>query len=152
MFAWYQMPLPPSGNMVQLLHTAVLCFHLLPSLLCDDLVCFYRPILEKDKVFETIMTECPPGELCFKAVGHYGNHSALSASGCVAEKDCRRAQSIRFKGAVYTMSYACCDWSYCNSCPGFTATSLSITLTLLTVALMAGCLWWRTALLYCKHL
>lgn len=133
------MPLSPCRqNMSQLLHVAVLWFYLLPSLLCDNLLCFYRPFMEKEMMFELIVTECPPNELCFKADGRYGNYSGLSARGCMAKKDCSKVHSISFKGTVYTMRYACCDWPYCNSCPGTSATSLSITVTLMTVALMAG--------------
>ncbi|GLD69560.1 protein Bouncer-like protein [Lates japonicus] len=81
-------------NMLQLLHVAVLWFYLLiPSLLCDNLLCYYSPILEREKTFELIVTECPPNELCFKADGHYGNHSALSARGCMAKKDCSQVKT-----------------------------------------------------------
>uniref|UniRef100_A0A7N6AWF4 UPAR/Ly6 domain-containing protein n=1 Tax=Anabas testudineus TaxID=64144 RepID=A0A7N6AWF4_ANATE len=125
-------------NMLQLLYVAVLWFHLFPSLLCGNLLCFYRPLMEKEKWFEFIVTECPPHELCFKADGRYGNYSALSARGCMAEKDCIRVHGSHFKGTVYTMSYTCCDWPYCNSCPGISATSLSISVTFMTAALMAG--------------
>nr|XP_046249420.1 protein Bouncer isoform X2 [Scatophagus argus] len=128
-------------SMLQLLHVAVLWFCLLlPSLLCDNLLCYYSPILEKEKTFELIVTECPPDELCFKADGRYGNHSALSASGCMAERDCSQVHSIRLKGTMYAMSYSCCDWSYCNSCPGVAARSLYISVSLLTVAVMTSCL------------
>lgn len=124
--------------MLQLLRVAVLWFHLLlPSLLCDNLLCYYSPILEKEKTFELIVTECPPDELCYKADGRYGNHSALSTRGCMVAEDCSQVHSIRLKGTVYSMSYSCCDWSYCNSCPGVTANSIYITVTLLTVAMMA---------------
>ncbi|XP_070827979.1 protein Bouncer [Chaetodon trifascialis] len=128
-------------NVLQLLRVAVLWFYLLlPSLLCDNLLCYYSPILEKEKTFEPIVTECPPDELCFKADGRYGNHSALSARGCMPKKACSQVHSIRLKGTVYTMSYGCCDWPYCNSCPGITASSLCITITLLTVAVLVGSL------------
>lgn len=133
--------LPYRLNMLQLLHVAVLWFYLLiPSLLCDNLLCYYSPILEREKKFELIVTECPPDELCFKADGRYGNHSALSARGCMAKKDCSQVHNIRIKGTVYVMSYACCDRPYCNSCPVVTARLLSITVTLVTVAVMAGSL------------
>ncbi|XP_059191676.1 protein Bouncer-like isoform X2 [Centropristis striata] len=127
------------SNMSQLLQVVVLWLYLLlPSLLCDNLRCYYSPILEKEKKFEFIVTECPPEELCFKADGRYGNHSALSARGCMAKRDCSQVHSLRLKGTVYTMSYSCCDKPYCNSCPGVTSTSLYITATLLTVAVTAG--------------
>lgn len=126
---------PCRPNMLQLLHVAVLCFYLLPSLLCDNLLCYYSPILEK-KTFELIVTECPPDELCFKADGRYGNHSALSARGCMAERDCSQVHSLPLKGTIYTMSYTCCNWPYCNSCPSVTA-KLSITVALVTVAVIA---------------
>lgn len=129
---------PCRQKMLQLLHVVVLWFYILPSLLCGNLLCFYRPLMEKEKTFELIVTECPPHELCFKADGRYGNYSALSARGCTAEEDCSQLHSIRFKGTVYSMSYACCDWSYCNSGPGISATLLSITVTFMTVAWMAG--------------
>ncbi|XP_034390453.1 protein Bouncer [Cyclopterus lumpus] len=126
-------------NILQLLHFAVLWFYLLlPSVLCDNLFCYYSPILEKEKTFELIVTECPPNELCFKAEGRYGNHSALSARGCMAKSACSQEHSIRLKGTVYTMSYSCCESPYCNSCPGATAKSLYVTVTLMTVALMTG--------------
>ncbi|XP_075945895.1 protein Bouncer [Anarhichas minor] len=126
-------------NMLQLLHFAVLWFYLLlPSLLCDNLFCYYSPVLEVEKPFELIVTECPPDKLCFKADGRYGNHSALSARGCMAKRDCSQVHSIDLKGTVYTMSYSCCDSPYCNSCPGVAANSLHITVTLMTVAVMTG--------------
>ncbi|XP_056272163.1 protein Bouncer [Pseudoliparis swirei] len=125
-------------NMLQLLHFAVLCFFLLlPSVLCDNLFCYYSPILEEKK-FELIVTECPPDELCFKAEGLYGNYSALSARGCMAKTACSQEHSLRLKGTVYSMSYSCCESPYCNSCPGATAKSLYVTVTLMTVALMTG--------------
>uniref|UniRef100_A0A3B5AMA5 UPAR/Ly6 domain-containing protein n=1 Tax=Stegastes partitus TaxID=144197 RepID=A0A3B5AMA5_9TELE len=74
--------------------------------------------------FELVVTECPPNEHCFKAEGRYGNHSALSARGCMLEDDCSQKHNISIKGTVYTMSYACCDWPYCNSCLGITANPL----------------------------
>lgn len=124
--------------MLQLLSAAVLWLCLLPSLLCGTLPCFYRPLMEKEKMFEPIVTECPPYELCFKADGRYGNYSALSARGCVEEKVCSQLQSVRFKGTVYSVNYACCDWPYCNSGPGISATPLSTTVTFVTVAWVAG--------------
>ncbi|XP_029008689.1 protein Bouncer [Betta splendens] len=127
--------------MSRLLFAAAWCVCLLPSLLCGNLLCFYRPLTEKEKAFQPTLTECPPNELCFTADGRYGNHSALSAQGCVAAGDCSRVLSTRFKGTAYATRYACCDWSYCNSCPGAAAASLSITVTLTTVALMGGDLW-----------
>ncbi|KAM7414822.1 hypothetical protein PAMA_019578 [Pampus argenteus] len=123
--------------MLQLLHVAVLWFYLLPSLLCENLLCFYSPILEKERTFKLIVTECPPRELCFKADGRYGNHSAMSARGCMAEKDCSQVHRFRIKGTIYTMTYACCDWPYCNSCPSVVA-KLSITVALVPVAVIAG--------------
>ncbi|XP_041794611.1 protein Bouncer-like [Chelmon rostratus] len=128
-------------NTLQLLRVAVLWFYLfLPSLLCDNLLCYFSPILEKEKTVELIVTECPPDELCFKADGRYGNHSALSARGCMAKKDCSQVHSIRLKGTIYSMSYSCCDRPYCNSCPGVTARSFYFTITLLTVGVMVGSL------------
>ncbi|XP_044048732.1 protein Bouncer isoform X2 [Siniperca chuatsi] len=128
-------------NMLQLLRVAVLWFYfLIPSLLCDNLLCYYSPILEKEKTYKLIVTECPPDELCFKAEGCYGNHSTLSARGCMDEKDCSRVHSLRLKGTIYTMSYDCCDWPYCNSSPGVTTKSLYITVTLVTVAVMTASL------------
>ncbi|XP_027128866.1 protein Bouncer [Larimichthys crocea] len=128
-------------NMLQLLHVSVLWFYLLlPSLLCDNLYCYFSPILENEFKFELIVTVCPPDELCFKADGRYGNHSALSARGCMPKKDCSQVHSLSLRGTVYTMSYGCCDQPYCNSCPGVTAKSLYITLTLVTVAVMVGSL------------
>uniref|UniRef100_UPI0037E8CE3B protein Bouncer n=1 Tax=Semicossyphus pulcher TaxID=241346 RepID=UPI0037E8CE3B len=126
-------------NIFQILRPALLWFYLfLPSLLCDNLLCYYSPVLEKDKAFELIVTECPPDELCYMGDGRYGNHSALSARGCMAKKDCGQVHKIRLKGAVYSMSYSCCEGPYCNSCASVAATSLYITATLMTVAVMAG--------------
>ncbi|XP_039987894.1 protein Bouncer isoform X2 [Xiphias gladius] len=128
-------------SMLQPLHVSVLWFSLLlPSLLCDHLLCHYSPILANDDTFELIVTECPPDELCFKADGRYGNHSALSARGCMAEKDCSQVRNISLKGTVYIMTYACCDRPYCNSCLLVAANLLSITVTLVTVAVTAGSL------------
>ncbi|KAG7231118.1 hypothetical protein INR49_027158, partial [Caranx melampygus] len=115
-------------NMLQLLHVSVLWFYLLlPSLLCDNLPCYYSPILEKGKTVELIVTECPPSEVCYMADGHYGNHSALSTRGCMPQTDCSQVHKIRIKGTVYIMSYTCCDKPYCNSCLAITANLLSIT-------------------------
>ncbi|XP_068458531.1 protein Bouncer [Clinocottus analis] len=125
--------------MLQLLHVAVPCFYLLlPSVLCDNLFCYYSPILEGTTTLELIVTECPPHELCFKADGRYGNYSALSARGCMLKRDCSREHDLNLKGTVYTMSYSCCESSYCNSCPGATAQSLYVTVTLMTVSVMTG--------------
>ena len=127
--------------MLQLLHVSVVWFSLLPHmLLCENLLCLYSPFLYKGTTFELIVTECPPGELCYKADGRYGNHSALSARGCMAEKDCSKVRKIQLKGTIYTMSYTCCDTPYCNSCPAIAANLLSTTVTLVTVAVMASSL------------
>uniref|UniRef100_A0A3P8W2A0 Uncharacterized protein n=1 Tax=Cynoglossus semilaevis TaxID=244447 RepID=A0A3P8W2A0_CYNSE len=69
-------------------------------------------VCAKQKSFKPIVTECPPDELCFRADGRFGNHSALSARGCMAKKDCSQVHKLRFKGSVYTMSYACCEGPY----------------------------------------
>ncbi|XP_029909795.1 protein Bouncer isoform X2 [Myripristis murdjan] len=115
---------------------------LLPSLRCENLLCYYSPIQEREREespwFQLILSECPPDELCFKADGRYGNHSALSARGCMAESDCHQAHSLRLKGTVYTMSYACCEWHYCNSSPSATAKYFPLILSLATVALITG--------------
>ncbi|CAK6961603.1 protein Bouncer [Scomber scombrus] len=124
-------------NMLQLLHVSVLWFYLLPSLLCYNLPCYYSPILENKWKFELIETECPPDEVCFKGNGCYGNHSALSLRGCMAEKNCSQVDSLQVRGTTYDMSYTCCDRPYCNSCQSVTA-KLSITVTLVTVAVIAG--------------
>ncbi|XP_030586913.1 protein Bouncer [Archocentrus centrarchus] len=113
-----------------------LCF-LLPSVLCDNLLCYYSPILEKE-MSELIVTECPPNKVCFKSNGRYGNHSVLSARGCMAKKDCSQQQKIHFKGTTYTISYNCCDQPYCNSCLNVAAGPLYITLTLVAVGVMGG--------------
>lgn len=127
--------------MLQLLHVSVLWFYLLlPSLLCDNLLCYYTPIVERGSRVDFIVTECPPSEVCYKADGRYGNHSALSTRGCMPQKDCSQVLKIRIKGTVYTMSFACCDKPYCNSCLAVTANLLSITVTLAIVAVMAGSL------------
>ncbi len=129
------------ANMLQLLRVTALWFYfLLPTLLCDNLLCYYSPIMEKEKTFELIVTECPPEELCFKADGRYGNHSALSARGCMAEEECSQVHSLRFRGTIHSMSYSCCDWPYCNSCPAFTAKSLHVIFTFLTVAVISSSL------------
>lgn len=124
-------------NMLQFLHIAVLWFWLLlPSLNCYNLRCYFSPLLEKEVKFEFIVTECPPDELCFKADGRYGNHSALSGRGCMAKKDCSQVHHIRYKGTIFTLSYSCCDRPYCNSCQGLASKSLYVAATLLIVAMM----------------
>ncbi|KAK9516503.1 hypothetical protein VZT92_024427 [Zoarces viviparus] len=125
--------------MLQLLHFAVLWLYLLlPSMLCGNLFCYFSHILEVEKPYELIVTECPPNTLCFKADGRYANKSSLSARGCMAKEDCSQVHTINLYGIVHTMSYGCCDSPYCNSCPGVTANSLCITVTLTTVAVMTG--------------
>uniref|UniRef100_A0AAZ1Y266 UPAR/Ly6 domain-containing protein n=2 Tax=Oreochromis aureus TaxID=47969 RepID=A0AAZ1Y266_OREAU len=128
-----------SLSMLKILHIAGLwLYFLLPSVLCDNLPCFYSPMLEKDKTPEFVVTECPPSKVCFKADGRYGNHSVLSARGCVAKKDCSQKQKVHFKGTTYTVSYSCCDQPYCNSCLNITLEPLCLTLTLVTVWVMIG--------------
>uniref|UniRef100_A0A3B5Q7T5 UPAR/Ly6 domain-containing protein n=1 Tax=Xiphophorus maculatus TaxID=8083 RepID=A0A3B5Q7T5_XIPMA len=108
----------PRQNVLQLLPAAILCFHLLlPSLLCGNLLCFYSPILKTEEAmtFELIVTECPPREVCFKALGRYGNVTALSARGCFPVKSCGKQSDIRLRGTIYAMTFRCCDWPYCNS-------------------------------------
>ncbi|XP_037623726.1 protein Bouncer [Sebastes umbrosus] len=128
-------------NVLQLLHVAVLWLYLrLPSVLCENLRCFFSPVRENEKTVKLSVTLCPIDELCFKGEGRYGNHSTLSARGCMAQKDCSQVHQIRNKGVIYHMSYDCCAWPYCNSCPGLTAKYLYIMVTLVTVAVMAGSL------------
>ncbi|XP_061578725.1 protein Bouncer-like [Cololabis saira] len=113
----------------------LLCFYfLLPSLLCDNLLCYYSPLLEKEKKFDLIVTECPPNERCFKAVGRYGNYTVLTFRGCLVEGDCGKLNNIRFKGMLLNVSYSCCDWLYCNSC--LTVEPPYVTAMLVAVAVM----------------
>uniref|UniRef100_A0A3P8RRS6 UPAR/Ly6 domain-containing protein n=1 Tax=Amphiprion percula TaxID=161767 RepID=A0A3P8RRS6_AMPPE len=109
------------------------------SLFCVlyDANTYKYPIREK-RTFKPTVTECPPNELCFKAVGRYGNHSTLSARGCMVEKYCRKKHSKRFKGTVYTMSYSCCDWPYCNSCLGIAANLLHVAVAPVAAAVMVA--------------
>ncbi|XP_074534142.1 protein Bouncer [Halichoeres trimaculatus] len=116
----------------------ILLWLYLPSLLGDNLRCYYSPVLNKKSKFKLVETECPPNELCYKAEGRYGNHSALSARGCMAKKDCSQVHKIRNRGTIYTMSYSCCNEPYCNSCLRVEAISLYITAALMTVAVMAS--------------
>lgn len=109
---------------------------LLPSLLCDGLLCYFSPLLEKEVPFDFVVTECPPEELCFEAEGRYGNHSVLTGRGCMAREECGRSHSIRYKGSAFHMSYSCCEAAYCNSCPAAAAQTLCIAAALLTAALM----------------
>ncbi|KAM4618212.1 protein Bouncer [Polymixia lowei] len=138
------MRLSTRPSVYQLLYVAALWLVLLlPCLRCDNLLCYYSPVLENDKeesAFKLVVTECPPDELCFKADGHYGNHSALSARGCMAEGDCDRVDSLRLKGTGYTLSYACCYWHYCNSCPRLTGKPAPLILTLAAVAVIVASL------------
>ncbi|XP_019712504.1 protein Bouncer [Hippocampus comes] len=127
------------ASMRQFLHvTAFFVFHLVPYTLCGNLRCLYRPILEKEYEFQPIVTECPRGEVCYKAEGRYGNYSALSASGCMPRRVCGLQHDLSYQGVVYTMSYSCCDRPYCNACVGLFANTLVITVTLVTVAGMVG--------------
>lgn len=128
-----------SLSMLKLLHITGLWLHfLLPSVLCDNLLCFYSPMLEKDKTPEFVVTECPPSKVCFMADGRYGNHSVLSARGCMAKKDCSQKQKVHFKGTTYTVSYSCCDQPHCNSCLNIALEPLCLTLALVTVWVMVG--------------
>ncbi|KAK2842450.1 hypothetical protein Q5P01_012650 [Channa striata] len=126
--------------MLHFLLVAVLCFNLPPLLLCQNLLCVFSPILLKEQTIPFVSTECTTDEVCFIADGRYGNHSTLSAKGCMAQKDCSQVRQVEFRGTAFSMSYACCDWPYCNACPGITDTSLSTALTLMTAAWTAGSL------------
>ncbi|XP_061891623.1 protein Bouncer [Entelurus aequoreus] len=121
----------------QLLHAAVF-FYLVPCLLCGNLRCFYRPILEKEVKYGHVVTECRPDEVCFKAEGRFGNYSALSASGCMPRKNCRWNHELPYKGVVFTISYKCCNRLYCNACVGLKANTFSIALTLATIVVVAS--------------
>lgn len=136
------LPLTRRSNVLQLLPVAVLCFHLLPRrTLCDNLPCYYSPILEKEKPFELIETVCPLDELCFKGDGRYGNHSVLTARGCMAEADCSQVLKLRIRGVAYNMTFHCCYWPYCNSSPKVSANHVyAYTVTFSMVAVMVGAL------------
>lgn len=109
-------PLTRRSNVLQLLPIVVLCFHLLPRRAqCDNMHCYYSPILEKEVPFEMIAVQCPPDELCFKGDGRYGNHSVLTARGCMMEADCGQVLELRIRGVPYDMTFHCCYWAYCNS-------------------------------------
>ncbi|XP_061679702.1 protein Bouncer isoform X1 [Syngnathoides biaculeatus] len=125
-------------TMWQLLQVATFFFYLVPSGLCGNLRCFFRPILEKDYKLDPIVTECPPEEVCFKAEGRFGNFSALSAKGCLPKSVCSLEHDLSYKGVMYKMRYACCDRPYCNSCTGLVANTFVVTVTLVTVAVMVG--------------
>ncbi|KAG5845892.1 hypothetical protein ANANG_G00144000 [Anguilla anguilla] len=94
----------------------VLCACLyLPVLHCENLLCYYCPLLSKDRECSFVLAECPPQELCFTASGSYGGRVALSARGCMSQQDCLSEHTVPHKGTNFTMSYSCCDWHYCNS-------------------------------------
>lgn len=131
-------------NMLQLPQAAVLCYLLLPSLVCDNLRCYFSLLQLKDETVELVPTECPPEELCFKAHGRYGNQSSLTARGCMARKDCSQVHSARVKGNIYRITYSCCERPYCNSCPGVGEETLFVTVTLLTAAVMGVIMWLQT--------
>lgn len=134
------LPLTCRSNVMQLLPTVVLCFHLLPrQTLCDNLRCYYSPILEKEIPFELIEVLCPPEELCFKGDGRYGNHSVLGARGCMMEADCSQVLKLRIRGVPYNMTFQCCYWAYCNSSSRLSANHLYAPMvTLSIIALIVG--------------
>ncbi|XP_077372012.1 protein Bouncer isoform X1 [Festucalex cinctus] len=102
------------ASMRQLLHVAVF-FFLVPSVLCGNLRCHFRPILGKGEIIDPLVTECPPDEVCYNAVGRYGTSIALTASGCMPKRDCGLERDHNFKGVFYKMSYTCCDRPLCNT-------------------------------------
>lgn len=111
-----RLPLTCRSNVLQLLPFVALCFHLLPRpTLCDNMHCYYSPILEKEIPFELVEVQCPPEELCFKGDGRYGNQSVLTARGCMTEADCGQVLELRIRGVPYDMTFHCCYWAYCNS-------------------------------------
>ena len=115
----------------------LLCVWLLPApLRCDTLRCFYSPVQfrEQEVDSELVVTECPPSELCFKGVGHYGNYSALTFRGCMEKESCSGTGVIRLKGTEYVLSYTCCPWPYCNAAPP-TAPARGLVLTVAAVLL-----------------
>ncbi|KAJ8269104.1 hypothetical protein COCON_G00117110 [Conger conger] len=98
---------------------------LLPALHCENLLCYYCPLLSTSRACDLVLTECPPQELCVTGRGHYGGRVALSTRGCMSERDCGLEHTILYRGTNFTMTYSCCDWHYCNSgshCSGYLAT------------------------------
>ncbi|XP_061138492.1 protein Bouncer [Syngnathus typhle] len=126
--------------MRQLLFVTVFFFYLMPSTLCSNLGCLYRPLMEKDIKFQPLATECPRNEVCYKAEGRYGTHIALSSSGCMTHKVCGQERDVSYRGVVYTLSYSCCNRAYCNACGGLFANTfvIIIIVTLVTVAEVVG--------------
>lgn len=138
------------ANVLQLLPVVVLCFHLLPrQTLCDNLHCYYSPILEKDIPFELIEVQCPRDELCFKGDGRYGNHSILTARGCIMEADCSQVLKLRIRGVPYNMTFHCCYRAYCNSSSRLSANHIYAPMvTFFFIAVMVGALWpWLVSVL-----
>lgn len=124
-------------RLIMVVRVALLWLYLLlPSLLCNNLLCYFSPLLQKEVSFKFIATECPPGQVCFLADGRYGNHSALSGRGCMAREACSQTHSISYRGSNFVMSYSCCDSPYCNSCSGVAAPTFCIAAALLTAALI----------------
>ncbi|KAK6317776.1 protein Bouncer isoform X2 [Coregonus clupeaformis] len=118
--------------------SAILCVSLLlPSLHCNNnLLCYYSPIMYRNKTFDLILSECPPAELCMTGNGRYGNHSALSARGCMAPTDCGQAHPLPLKGTIYTMMYACCDYNYCNAGHRVAVNSVPLMVAMMTVPML----------------
>uniref|UniRef100_A0A8C6UGH2 UPAR/Ly6 domain-containing protein n=1 Tax=Neogobius melanostomus TaxID=47308 RepID=A0A8C6UGH2_9GOBI len=106
-----------------MLVSVLLIYLMLPPLLCENLRCFYSPYTTQDtrRLFKVVVTECPPKQLCYKATGRYGNHSALTHHGCMLLKDCNKFKMITVSGAIYNTSYSCCDRAYCNTGSGIAA-------------------------------
>ncbi|KAJ3596821.1 hypothetical protein NHX12_003221 [Muraenolepis orangiensis] len=113
---------------------------LLPRpLLADNLRCFYSPLMEREleDQFQLVVTECPPGELCFNGEGRYGNLSLLSVRGCMApDGGCGGSRDVRFKGTEYVLSFTCCSQPHCNAAPAaFAPPARSLALSLVAVFL-----------------
>ncbi|XP_077424605.1 protein Bouncer-like isoform X2 [Vanacampus margaritifer] len=99
----------------QLLYVAAFFFFLVPSVLCGNLRCHFRPVLGKDEIIPPLETGCLPDEVCYKAVGRYGTSIVLTASGCMPKTDCGLERDHSFKGVFYKMSYTCCNGPFCNA-------------------------------------
>lgn len=115
---------------------------LLPSLHCEKLGCFFSLFMtresERETKFALVKTYCPDDHLCFKADARYADQSILTARGCLKLANCSQVDTVRYLGTVYELSYACCDWPYCNSSPGVTAGLLHVSAALLAAAVVTG--------------
>lgn len=120
------------GSSLRLTCLGMLLLLLPMSLQSITVWCFHCPMMPTVGTCQPTLSECSIGEICAKGSGQYGKHFSYFVKGCMKRSECHKTQYLTYRYHNVSMSFSCCDWSYCNAdwCPSASWLLLGLTLPL----------------------